>query len=167
MTDVVPPAVPRRAFNWRATLLIASLALNLVFIGGGVARFFVHERMGRITGISEMQLIPGRFFGDLGASRRAELLAIFKEFRDEFRDGRDARRQLAGVLADALEGQPYDEAKVKDAVQAFTARSSTLIGRGGDAALTFIAKLSGDERHLLAKRIRERSSGGRGGGNRE
>ena len=50
MTEVVPPAVPRRAFNWRATLLIASLALNLVFIGGGVARFFVHERMGRITG---------------------------------------------------------------------------------------------------------------------
>ena len=117
----------------------------------------MHEPMGRITGISEMQLIPRKFFGDVGAGRRDELMTVFKGFRDEFRAGREDRRKLAAALADALDGTPYDEAKVNNAVQAFTARSSGLIGRGGDAALTFIAKLNEEERRLLAKRIRERS----------
>lgn len=154
-----PP--PGRGIEWRSTLLVASLALNLLFVGGGAARFFMHEPAGRISGISEMQLIPRKFFGDLGMDRRSDMMAVFKGFRDEFRSGRDARRQLAADLAAALEATPYDAARVKQAVQAFTARSSDLINRGGDAALIFIAKLSDGERKLLAQRIRERS-GGRG-----
>ena len=35
---------------WWKILLVASLALNLLFIGGGVARFFFHEPPGRMAG---------------------------------------------------------------------------------------------------------------------
>ena len=164
MTDTqtaAPEAPPGRGFSWRGALLVASLALNLVFIGGGAARFVMHDQPGRMSGISEMQLIPRKFFGDLGMGRRGEMLAVFKGYRDEFRTGRDSRRQLALSLADALESAPYDEARVRQAVRNFTAQSSQLVGRGGDAALDFIAKLDDAERKLLAQRIRERG-GGRG-----
>ena len=142
MTDTqtsAPEAPPGRGFNWRGALLIASLALNLVFIGGGAARFVMHDRPGRMSGISEMQLIPRKFFGDLGMGRRGEMMAVFKGYRDEFRGGRDARRQLAMGIADALDVTPYDPARVRQAVEAFTTRSSQLAGRGGEAALDFIA----------------------------
>lgn len=158
---LAPAPPPGRGFNWRGALLLASLALNLVFIGGGAARFVMHDRPGRMSGISEMQLIPRKFFGDLGAGRRGEMMAVFKGYRDEFRGGRDARRQLALAIADALEVTPFDQARVAQAVAAFTTQSSQLAGRGGEAALDFIAKLDDAERKLLAQRIRERS-GSRG-----
>ena len=156
-----PPATPQRRFGRTGALLLASLAINLVFVGGGVTRFFMHERPDRMSGISEMQLIPRKFFGDIDRDRRGELLGVFKGYRGEFRDGREARRQLAAALADALEATPYDEVKVKAAVEAFSTRSSELIARGGNAALEFIGKLNDKERRDLARRIRERSSGGR------
>lgn len=162
MTDTQPTAptmTPGNRYGWRGVLLVASLALNLVFLGGGAARFFMHEPPGRMSGISEMQLIPRKFFGDLGMGRRSEMLAMFKGYRDEFRTGRDARRELALKLADALEATPYDAARVKDAVGAFSAQSAQLVNRAGDAALEFIAKLDDGERKLLAQRIRERSGG--------
>jgi len=150
-----------RRFSWWSILLVMSLALNFLFIGAAAARYFVSEPPGRMAGISEMQLIPRKFFGDLSHSRRNELLSVFRGFRGEFRDGREARRQLAAALADALEASPYDEVRVREAVLAFNGRSSELMARGGAAALDFIAKLNPEEKKLLAGRIRERVSGGR------
>lgn len=160
MTTDAPPGAPsasRFQMRWVSILLVVSLALNLLFLGGGITRFFLHEPPGRMTGISEMQLIPRKFFGDISQQRRSELLTVFKDFRGEFRDGRVARQQLAVDLAAALEAEPYDPERVKQAVGAFTSRSSSLVARGGDAALAFISKLDDGERRLLARRIRERS----------
>jgi len=160
MTTDAPPGAPaasRFRTHWVSILLVLSLALNLLFLGGGVTRYMMHEPPGRMTGISEMQLIPRKFFGDISQQRRSELLAVFKDFRGEFRDGRAARQQLAVDLAMALEAEPYDAERVKQAVEAFTSRSSGLIARGGDAAVAFIGKLDDSERRLLARRIRERS----------
>lgn len=149
-------------------VLIASLALNLLFIGGAAAKYFTHGRIERMTGISQMQLIPRRFFGEVDGTRRKELLAVLRSFRGEFRDGRELAHEQTTVLATALEASPYDEAKVKAAVDMFSSRSASLIGMGGNAALTFIAKLTPDERLLLAKHIRLRAAAnrhGRKGGN--
>lgn len=161
MTGSHPEAPPPRRFTWRSALLIGSLAVNLLFIGAAAARFFVHEPPGRMSGISEMQLIPRKFFGDLDSSRRSEMMAVFRGYRGDFRDGRDARRALAAALADALAAEPYDEARVKTAIADFNARSAHLVNRGGDAAMEFIGKLTPAERVLLSKRIRERVEGGR------
>lgn len=165
MTDVTPDQATagRRTFPWLKTFLVASLALNLLVIGAVAARMFVHEPPGRLSGISEVQLIPRKFFGDLGTGRREELMLILKRYRDEFRDGRDARKTLTVNLAAALEAEPYDEAKVKEAVLAFNQRSAGLVTRGGDAALEFIAKLTPGERRMLAGRIRERVPDGHHG----
>ncbi len=160
MTDITPET-PKPGFPWAKTLLIASLALNLLLVGGAASRFFMHERMERMSGVSQMQLVPRRFFGDLGHDRRTELLGVFKDFRGEFRDGRRAARDQATKLAAALETVPYDATAVESVVGNFSKSSSDLIGLGGRAALTFIAKLTPDERLLLAKHIRQREAGGK------
>jgi len=165
MTDHVPSPglslTPTRGISWLKVALVLSLSLNLLFIGAATARFFVHHPMERISGISQMQLVPRKFFAELDRSRRLELLGVFKEFRGKFRDGRRAARQDMVNLAGALEREPYDEAAVKALVDAFSETSSGLIGEGGQAALTFIGKLTPEERRLLAKHIRLRDEGGR------
>ena len=147
---------------WWRILLVASLALNLLFIGGGVARFFFHEPPGRMAGLGEMQLIPRKFFSDVDAQRRRELSAMFRNFRGDFREGRAERKRLAAELASALEAKPYDEAKVRAVIAQINATSSGLTDRGGDAAITFIAALTPEERGKLAKRILERVNRGSG-----
>lgn len=161
VTEAAAGAAPQpRISVWWKVLLVGSLALNLLFIGGGAARFLMHEPPGRMAGISEMQLIPRRFFGDIDGDRRRELASVFRSFRGDFREGRADRQRVARDLAAALQAEPFDEGKVKDAVAEFSQTSASLIGRGGAAAVEFIGKLTGEERNLLAKRILERVNRG-------
>ncbi len=115
-------------------------------------------------GLSQAQLIPRKFFGELDGPRKAELLGVFRQMGPAFREGRRAAREEVAVLASALEAEPYDAARVKAAVDSFSARSENLIAAGGQAALTMIAKLTPEERKLLAQHIRQRSERGRGRG---
>jgi uncharacterized membrane protein len=158
------PATPSAVRNWPwlKLALIASLALNLLFLGAGLARFLVHDKPERVMGLTQVQLIPRKFFGELDQDRKAELLGIFREFSPKFRDGRRASREEIAALAMALEAEPYDPARVKATVDSFSARSESLIASGGQAALTLIERLTPEERKLLAKHIRQRAGSGRG-----
>ena len=157
------PDVPARRFNRLKASLIASLALNLLFVGGAVTRFAMHGPPERFTGSSQVQLIPRKFFGELDRSRRSELLAIFRDYGKEFRKGRKSVREEAVNLATALEAEPYDPAKVTAVVDTFSARSSGLVDKGGEAALALIVRLGPEERKQLARQIRLRDDGGRRG----
>jgi uncharacterized membrane protein len=161
-----PPGLPVRRFDWMKALLIASLALNLLFVGGAFARFMMYGPPERMSGMSQMQLIPRKFFGELAPDRRRELLAVFKSFGKDFRDGRKVARQQVVNLAAALETEPYDPARVKAVVDSFSQQSAALVGTGGKAALTLIEKLSPEERKLLARHIRLRDDGGKPHGGR-
>lgn len=165
-TGIAAPPSAARRFPWLKAALVASLALNLLFVGAGVARFMVREPPERVTGLSQAQLIPRKFFGELDGARKAELLGVFREMGPVFRDGRRAAREEIAVLAAALEAEPYDAARVKAAVDSFSARSEKLIAAGGQTALTMIAKLTPAERKLLAQHIRQRAERGRGRGDR-
>ncbi len=156
-----PEMVPSGRFNWLKISLVVSLAVNLLFVGGGIARFFSHRTPERMSGISQMQLIPRNFLNELDRSRRAELMKVFKEFAPSFRAGRKVARDDVIKLAVALEAEPYDNAVVKAAVDAFSEHSSELVNDGGKAALTLISSLSPEERKLLARHIRLRDEGGR------
>lgn len=155
-----PPGPVSRVSLWWKVFLVGSLALNLLFIGGGIARYYFEEPPGRMTGISEMQLVPRKFFSDIAGERRRELAGVFRNFRGDFREGRADRRRVAAEIAAALEATPYDEAKLREAIAAFNESSAALINRGGEAALAFIAQLTPDERRLLARRILERVNRG-------
>ena len=151
----VPPA---RHSRWWTPLLVGSLALNL-FIGGAMAtRFFMHDGPERIAGASYAQLIPRHFFAEVPRDRRRVLLDILKQYRNDFRDDRDAFEAVAVKLADALVSEPYDVEKVKLVIAEFADQTGKLAAKGGDAAFDIIARLSADERRLLADAIRERAS---------
>lgn len=161
--ETPPQNPPPRGANWLKFALVLSLAVNLLFVGGAAARYYTHGHgpPERISGISQMQLIPRRFLGDLGRDRRSELLKVFRQFAPSFKDGRRAVRKDALKLAAALEAEPYNDAQVKTVIDGFSTRSGDLMRAGGEAALKVISMLSPDERRLLARHIRMRDDGSR------
>jgi uncharacterized membrane protein len=174
MTDTGTPPVPPQpaeqppgqasapgSTDWLKLALVASLALNLLFLGFGIARFAIHQPMERFANSSQMQLIPRKFLGEVGGERRRELLQAFKSFGPAFREGRRNVRAEAAALADALDAEPYDPARVNAAVARFTSASAALMQTGGQAAEDVIGRLKPEERKLLARHIRLRDSGNR------
>lgn len=159
--DTSAGAATSRRDRWLKAALVASLAVNLLFVGAGVTRFLMGEGPDRISGLSQVQLIPRKFFGDLDRERKAELLRVFRQFGPAFRDGRRAAREEIVAVAEALEAEPYDPARLKATVDGFSARHVALVNAGGQAALTLIAQLTPEERKLLAQHIRQRSERGR------
>ena len=164
MSDAAPELVapPQPRWRWWTIVLVVSLALNLLVGGAVVTSFFMHERMQRFGGISNVQLIPRRFLGDLPRERRAELLAVFRGHEGRIKAERQASRDAAINLAAALEAEPYDEAKVRAVAESFGATGNRVIAQGIEAAIELISKLSPVERKLLAEHIRKRGEGGRG-----
>ena len=157
------PATPGKRINWLLVALVASLAVNLLVIGAVAARWYVGAGPERYARLTQAQLIPRFFFRDLDRARRAELLTVFKSKDKEIRDGRAAVKAQVAELADALEAEPYDEARVKAAVEGFTAKSEALFVAGSDAALALIDKLTPEERKAMAQHLRARGDHGRGG----
>lgn len=144
------PSAPRRWIKWA---LVASVALNLFFIGAATTRYFMPGGPERMAMSSQMQLFPRKFFAELDKPRRTELLRVFRSYDPAFREGRAAARAQIRELAAALDAEPYDAAKVQAAVEGFTARSNSLAASGGEAAMTLIGKLTPEERKLLARQL--------------
>jgi uncharacterized membrane protein len=156
MSDDSTISMPKKGLRWWKALLVASLALNLL-IGGAVAtRLMIKDRPDRITGANYTQLIPRSFFAEMPRERRRELLDILKKYRDEFRTGREASKQIAVKLADAIDVEPYDIEKAKLVVKEFADQNGKLVSRGGDAVIDVLAVLTPEERKSLANVIRER-----------
>jgi uncharacterized membrane protein len=170
--DTPPPArqdnggraaawLPRLRSPWWTALLIASLALNFLVIAAITTHVMRREHGERFMGASYSQLVPRRFLSDLPRERRKELMAIFRDYRDDFRLGRDQSREIANRLADALGAEPYDAQKVSAVTAEFGKAGAGLIDQGTELANVFFARLSPEERKLLAQRIREKAAGGR------
>jgi uncharacterized membrane protein len=156
-----PAAAPRRRINWLVVALVASLAVNLLFIGGGIARWYVGFGPERYARLTQAQLIPRFFFRDLDRSRRMELLGVFRAQDKEIREGRKAVKAQVLELADALDAEPYDPARVKAAVEGFSAKSEALFMTGSTAALAVIDQLTPEERRMMAQHLRNREDRGR------
>ena len=163
MSDTTP-ATPRKPVNWLLVALIASLGLNLLVAGAVAARWYMGPPPERYARLTQTQLIPRMFFRDLDRSRRLELLGVFKGEDKAIRAGRDAVKAQVAELADALEAEPYDAARVKAAVEGFTAQSEALFMAGNAAAMALLDQLTPEERKLMAQRLRSRSDRGHGHG---
>lgn len=162
MTDETQSAPQKPRSRWWSILLVASLALNLLFAGAIAARWFTQERVERLTGGSYTQLLPRRFLADLPRERRQDILAMLGAHRKAFRDGRTELRNAAVAIAAALEAEPYNADAAAKALDDFNAVASGLVTKGSDVARQVLATLSPEERKKLAQRIRERARGSRG-----
>ena len=146
--------------NWKSVLLVASLAFNLVIIGMVASHGFMDKRgPGRIQATSWSQLLPRGFFMQLDSDRRRLLLQDLKVHNTNFRKGRGELRNHAAAVADALEAEPYEAARVQAAITQFGDEGKRLMDEGSGIALGVIAKLSAEERQILAGEIRQRAGG--------
>jgi uncharacterized membrane protein len=156
MSEAVQSNPLARRWNWLKIALVASLAVNMLFAGAAAARFVMGDAPVRFAMLSQVQLVPRKFLGELDGDRRRELLDVIRPYNKTFREGRQNVRAEITAIADALEAEPYDAARVTAAVNRFSAESVALVNEGGQAALDMFARLSPGERTLLAKHLRLR-----------
>jgi len=154
--DPTAPIPSRSRRRWLNPLLVASLAVNLVFVGALLSgRFWPHH--GERGGFNRSaELMPRAFFGELDRQRRDELASVFRARKLEFRAERRALRDAATAFADALEREPYDLPSVQSAIAEHTAKSHQLIDLGATVAGELTEALAPEERRALAAAIRQR-----------
>jgi len=159
--DARPAFMSRLRGGWLSALLIVSLAFNLFVLGAVIAHHIWDRHHGdRINGPGFTQLLPHRFFAELSDSRRDELVKLIRQHRHEFGRGRAKLRQAARAVADALEAEPFDQAKLDQALQDFAKTGHALIDMGASVAQDVVSHLTPAERKKLAERLKLRSRAG-------
>ncbi len=155
--DDTPPPGPFASWpHWTKLLLVASLAVNLLIAGAAATSYFAPERIERWSGASFTQLLPRSFLTELPDERRREFLDTLKSRRDAFRQSRQDMTAAAQRFADALERNPYDEARVNVAIDDFTRLSTEMVDSGTLMTRQIIQKLTPEERAKLAQAVRDR-----------
>lgn len=150
------PTTSSHRRRWLIPLVVASLAVNLVFVGAALSgRFLPHH--GERGGLHRSaDLMPRAFFAGLDRQRRDELATIFRTRKLEFREERRALRAAAAAFADALEREPYDAQPAQSAIAEHTAKSHQLIDLAATVAGELTEALAPEERRALAAAIRQR-----------
>lgn len=152
MTDSSPPpaaeaASPRR---WR-WLLLASLAVNLVFVGGLAAVWF-HGPPGHWrSGASQTAFGLMRFSRELPPERRDAVRAHLREARPVLRDLKTGLREARLNAAKVLASPSYTPEAMKAAMDAIAQGDSRMREAGTAALLKAIEELSPQERQKLAE----------------
>ena len=139
---------------WRFCL-VASLVLNLVILGLMVGRIWRGNPMAHPP-VNYGMFVPHKFFFDIGRERRGELDQPFRDSKlniDALRDQADAN---AGKLAEILVKQDFNISDVNAMVDTFTTGPDSVAAKGAQVLKDFFAKLSPEERAVLAKDILDR-----------
>ena len=142
--------------GWLKAGLVVSLAFNLFVIGAVSAHRYWwehHRHHGLLRGPAFTQLLPRPFFFGLADKRRDELRMLMRAHRQEFFDGRGRMRLAARDVADALDAQPFDQARFDKALQAFAATGHTLIDTGAEVVADVVGHLTPDEKKKLGEQL--------------
>lgn len=148
--------LPHLGSRWWTVVLGLSLMANLL-IGGIVIGRNLGDRHGGGPMLNNVsQLVPRKFIDNLSDVRRKDILGILRTNRDELRNLREDTRATVLKLAEALEAP--DPAGINAVIDSYTTGSESLAGHSAKMARDLIAKLTADERKLLASAIRDRNS---------
>jgi hypothetical protein len=150
--------LPQLRSRWWTLLLILSLMANFLVVGLALGFRFEGGRPERMMGASYIQLVPRDFLRQLPRERRAELMGVVHGKLHQLRELRATSQASPLLLADALDNPNATDADIKAAVDAFTTGSGSLAAGGGAVVLDMVAKLTPDERKLLAQSIRDRAA---------
>lgn len=144
-----PPAAPApksRANRWLAIGLIASVAINLAFVGWGAVRFVKYSRwMDRDRAHIEEQFAR-RLPDDAGKAFR-------KAFEKTHKGNALTLREMSRELGTALAAEPYDRARLEAALLEHRRRLDQL-QQGLQAGLLAAADaMTPEERAKLARKL--------------
>ena len=161
MTAATPQTPRKRRWSWVWLALLVSLALNLAVAAAIIAHTFwgpgARHHHQRISGPGYSQVLPRAFFRQLDEARRDELVGELREHRSEFRGLRRDLRDKARGIAEALRAEPFDQAALERAMVEFEQTSGGMITRGGEIARSLFARLTPQERQIMADEIERKS----------
>lgn len=151
MTDTTPASAALPPSSGRRWLLVGSLALNLLFLGGLAALWWKGPMPGYgHPGPSQTAFGLMKFSRDLPPERRDAVRKHLKDARGDLRGMRDellaARRNAAEVLA----SPDYTPEKMQAALDAIAAADQRIRDRGTGALVKAIGELTPEDRAALA-----------------
>jgi uncharacterized membrane protein len=127
--------------------------INIGIAGLLIGHAFNHNAGDRFGAANYNQFVPRKFFAELERDRRRELASTLRNSRPDFEKVHAQTGAQAGQLAAALADANYDSAKMNAMIDSFTTGSDSIAAKGAAALKDFYAKLTPDERTLLAKEI--------------
>ncbi|WP_146586238.1 periplasmic heavy metal sensor [Puniceibacterium confluentis] len=138
--------------RWVKPVMIASLALNLAFVGAVVGYSLVggrHGREGHSAGRADAMPYM-RALTDTDRHRLRDAL------RQDFRQYRGTRGQITedyGAALAALRADPFDRASLSAVLDRQSARANDRLQGGQRVLADFVAAMSADERSAYADRL--------------
>lgn len=145
--------------RWLKVLLIASLALNLLVIGGMASAMWRHHHgRGPFGGPRGDHSLMG-FVRDLPSERQQAVRADVEAAREAVKPMRQEIRDAWAATNAVLTAEPFDKAKVKEAAAKLLAAEAKFKTAISDALIDTAEKLTPEERKKLQE-WRERRRGG-------
>ena len=152
-----PAKKPRRWLRW---VLVASLALNVLFVGFAASRaYHFGGKYWRSKSPVVHVVREGRkFVKDLPRERRRELGKMIKARRDDFKLDEAEVKAMVKAFAEAISETPYNAERTEEALIKVQDQAELLITRGRAVTMDIIAELTAAERAQLAARLLEKTS---------
>ncbi len=157
--------VAARKPSWQKWLLIASLAVNLLILGGAAGAFWSHRHGGRHFGHGQ-----GRehglmgFVRELAPDRQGDVRAALETEREKIKPMRDVVKEGWTETNSVLGTEPFDKDKLKAAMTRMIDAETRMRTAISDALVDTAVKLSPEERQKL--KVWREKQGMRFGGRR-
>lgn len=141
--DVSAPPAPSKPARWVYIVLVASLAANLLVVGGAASVFWHHRHGGHGEhGLSG-------FVSRLHEDRRGPLRAFIEAEREKLKPIRADVRAAWRETNELLGAETFDKEKLKAAMAQMNDAEARMRSAIGDALVETAAKLSPAERREL------------------
>jgi len=138
----------RRAPRWMWGVMIVSLALNLLVIGGVIGAAW-HFRYVRAFGEGGAPPRFGAFIATLPAEKRGRIDAMLSEQRAVIRPLRREMREARRAALAAVTAEPFDKDRLRALNAAYHRKRQALHEKRADLFPEILALLDGDERQKL------------------
>lgn len=139
-----------RKFNWKKTLFVASLALNVLVIGTLAGAAFKHKGNDKPNMSATMQ---GAMIRALPQEQRRLLGQKIRGDGNGFKKQRSQSREVKTALKDAISAVPFDADALRTVFERQKQVRSTFADRGDALWIELITKMSDEERAEFAKAI--------------
>lgn len=148
---------PTGSRRWLWTLLVVSLAVNLLVIGALAGAFWHRGHRGHGAGGDHRQAFGiVRFARDLPAERREVLVGLVEDARGRLRSKRQEARAARRVAHDLLAAQPFDAQAFSAAVNNVVAVRSTSHQLAADLLVSAVGAMTAEERAAYAEWLKSR-----------
>ncbi len=143
--------------RWLWTLLVVSLAINLLVIGALAGAFWHRGHRGHGAGGDHRQAFGiVRFARDLPADRREVLVGFVNDARGRLRSQRKEAHAARRTAHDVLMAEPFDAQAFASAVNNVVAARSTSHKLAADMLVNAVGAMTAEERRAYAAWLKSR-----------